>query len=375
MIMWTQHALVCGLLIVATLGCVHGSIAFSFCLITGTNTTGIQTASSFMTLTTGIINTTATAYNVSAVYNVTAFTNAVYFATLFPTPVSAILTAPGGYGGNDNLFTLGANGSIVTTDSHGITFSTGSNAVNFFGGNRVGCFNAVCGTYGIATVQLYTGGSIIPCSAPGSTSVVSAVGDPMFYGIRGQKYQIHGIHGAVYNLISHAGQLQLNALFYYLNGPRPCPIMPSTGKKSSSCWSHNGSYLREIGVQTGAGERLLIKSGSAEAGFESVLLDGHALLVGDNIPLVHLINTHELMITVGVWTIECENIDGFLNLRQIRIHADLSKLTSHGLIGQTWNPRTYKSPMKVIEGDVDDYLVSEGSVFGNLFQYNQFMID
>ena len=52
------------------------------------------------------------------------------------------------------------------------------------------------------------------------------VGDPQFAGLRGQDYQVHGIDGGVYNVIS-SSLMQLNSKFVFLTGPRPCPLMPS----------------------------------------------------------------------------------------------------------------------------------------------------
>ena len=55
------------------------------------------------------------------------------------------------------------------------------------------------------------------------------VGDPFFVGLLGQQYQVHGIDGAVYSLIS-LQYMQLNSRFSFLAGPRPCPVIPSTGR-------------------------------------------------------------------------------------------------------------------------------------------------
>ena len=47
-------------------------------------------------------------------------------------------------------------------------------------------------------------------------------GDPMFAGLRGQQYQVHGMDRAVYNLISDQ-YTQVNSRFVFLSGPRPLP--------------------------------------------------------------------------------------------------------------------------------------------------------
>jgi len=60
----------------------------------------------------------------------------------------------------------------------------------------------------------------------------SVQGDPEFVGLRGQRYQVHGIDGAVYNLISDSLS-QVNSRFIYINEKGDCPIIPSTGKRVS----------------------------------------------------------------------------------------------------------------------------------------------
>ena len=224
-----------------------------------------------------------------------------------------------------------------------------------------------------AAISSGTGDSAI--TTPVSSTGVRAgiLGDPQFSGLRGQKFQIHGIDGAVYNLISDQNVTQVNAQFNVLDGPRSCPVMPSTSKPSRSCWTHRGTYITKVGVQTANDQQLLIESGPATVGFASVAVDGRRLDVGDDILLVRYETTHELTVFAGVWFIELENIDGFLNFRSVRVRQDLNRMTSHGLLGQTWNTKIYKfGHIKYIEGEVDDYVISDGSLFSNDFVYNQF---
>jgi hypothetical protein len=91
-----------------------------------------------------------------------------------------------------------------------------------------------------------------------------------------------------------------------------------------------------------------------------------------NNPRIHYNNTHEITVFIDVWTIELENVDGFLNIRSVQVAVDLSELTSHGLLGQTWNTKMYPGSLKHIEGNVDDYLLAEKSLFGIDFLFNQF---
>jgi len=214
----------------------------------------------------------------------------------------------------------------------------------------------------------------------------SVQGDPAFVGLRGQQYQVHGIDGAVYSLISDR-TLQLNSRFIFLTGPRPCPFIPSTGRLSSACWAHDGSYLKDIGLTTDGSDQLYVQSGPAASGFTSVTLNGQSLQAqrGEAVTLrflsasgqsnyVTLHNTHELTLQVGVWRIELENSDEFVNLRSVTVQARLSELTSHGLLGQTWRAKSWGGLMPAVEGEVNDYQVDEDDVWGTSFVFNQFRL-
>ena len=216
-----------------------------------------------------------------------------------------------------------------------------------------------------------------PGSAPGGV-----VGDPQFVGLRGQSFQVHGIDGAVYNIISDAS-MQLNARFAFLEGPRPCPVMPSTGKVSSACWSHPGSYLSELALRTIGDSRLLLVSGDAATGFTSVTVNGKELAVGATVPLsfgdsgltgsVRLDSTHEVTVVAGHFSIFVESIDDFVNLRHVSVFpSSWSRLRAHGLLGQTWQNKRYLGKVREIEGEVDDYLIEDDDLFGDVFLYNRF---
>ena len=221
---------------------------------------------------------------------------------------------------------------------------------------------------------------ISPISGPSTGAFVA--GDPQFKGLRGQSFQVHGVDGAVYNLISDAN-MQLNTRFTFLEGPRPCPVMPSTGKVSAACWSHPGSYLSELALKTSGGSQLLIVSGEASQGFASIQLDGKTLSVGSSAELsfsdseaagsITVDSTHELTIKSGLFEVVVENNDGFVNLRSVYVSAaNWPKLAAHGLLGQTWQNKRYGGKIKEIEGDVDDYLIEDDNMFGDNFLFNKF---
>ena len=209
------------------------------------------------------------------------------------------------------------------------------------------------------------------------------VGDPQFVGLRGQSFQVHGMDGAVYALISDES-MQLNARFTYLDGPRPCPVMPSTGKRSA-CWSHAGSYMSEMGLLTSGGQRLSIQGGRAHHGFLSVTLDDQPLTPGQQLALtfhgqndssttaVQLLSTHELVLHTPDFTIHIDNSDHFVNLAALHVRPHRwQRLAAHGLLGQTWQQRRYSGSVKEIEGEVDDYVVTDNDLFGTHFVYNRF---
>ena len=206
-------------------------------------------------------------------------------------------------------------------------------------------------------------------------AATSVRGDPQFVGLRGQSFQVHGIDGAVYALISEPN-MQLNARFTFLTGPRPCPIMPSTGQHSQACWSHDGSYLSELAMRVKqTGEMVRVVAGTASKGFERVEVNGKRLAVGDTTPTssVQLTSTHELVLTAGSFSIDVECVDGFVNLRSVRPTVPFGRLRSHGLLGQTWSAQRHQSTLKVVEGEVDDYVLTEDDgLFGTDFMYSRY---
>ena len=208
----------------------------------------------------------------------------------------------------------------------------------------------------------------VSCSAAVSPS--SVLGDPQFVGLLGQSFQVHGLDGGIYNLVSDAA-FNLNARFTFLSGPAACPVVPSTGRRSSACFSHPGSYLSAVGLVTTAGVRVEVVAGAASTGFQSVTVDGRVLAVGEAAGGAAWLSTHEARLSVGRWTVELENSDGFLNLRSVAVTGALHTLGSHGLIGQTWRATGHSGSLHVIEGEVDDYLEAANDLLGSQFLFNR----
>ena len=200
-----------------------------------------------------------------------------------------------------------------------------------------------------------------------SSRIAGVLGDPQFMGLRGQSFQVHGIDGAVYNLIADHG-LFVNARFGFRSSGR-CPAVP----EPSNCWSHAGSYLDEVGVVTPDGDKLHLTSGGWNEGFSFVTLNGANLSVGTHATAYRfdalLLSTHSLRLMVGNFELQLENSDRFINIVQMRV-LEWPKLSSHGLLGQTWH-RPSKAGRQVtdIEGDIDDYVEQNNDLMGSAFVY------
>jgi hypothetical protein len=205
-------------------------------------------------------------------------------------------------------------------------------------------------------------------------SNTSTVGDPQFVGLRGQSYQVHGVDGAVYNIISEKS-MQVNSRFVFLTEGQ-CPMID--GFADSNCWSHPGSYMGEMSFQAVVDGKLhaaLITAGSAKKGFAMVQMDGNALKVGDKVSFgsfsLQLTSTHRVFVQTENFDFELTNSDLFIN-QALRSKVALAKLQSHGLLGQTHSTKTHSSPLRYIEGEVDDYVIADNDIFGDDFVYNQF---
>jgi hypothetical protein len=201
------------------------------------------------------------------------------------------------------------------------------------------------------------------------------VGDPQFVGLRGQSYQVHGIDGAVYNIVSEK-ESQVNARFVFLTQGK-CPIIDGTA--ADNCWSHPGSYLGEMSFQQlvdGKLHQALVVAGPSTRGFASVQVDGQLMKVGDVLSIsdsfaVAFTSAYSVQVTVDHFTFDLSNSDLFIN-QAVRATQPLNRLRAHGLLGQTHSSQTYASPLKYIAGQVDDYVIQDSDIYGSDFVYNQF---
>ena len=206
-------------------------------------------------------------------------------------------------------------------------------------------------------------------------AVSTVLGDPQFVGLRGQSFQVHGIDGAVYALVS-SPSTQVNARFVFLSSGR----CPSATLIDTQCWSHAGSYLGAVSVQervAGHGvQRLLVESGAHDVGFASIELNGRVLSVGDSVSVghfsVHVQSSHRIAVRTAALQLTLDNSDSFIN-QQVEALIELTSMAAtrtHGLLGQTHSAATHKSALRYVEGDVDEYVVS--GLFEHDFAYDHF---
>lgn len=239
----------------------------------------------------------------------------------------------------------------------------------------------------IAAQDYWTGALLTSTLAFGVPLPAEIVGDPQFSGLRGQQYQVHGIPGNVYSIISDV-DLQYNSRFVFLDEGK-CPILD--GVKDTNCWTHPGTYLQELGLENIAGERVWIVAGSAENGFSKVAVNDKQLAMGECAQLydngyVCLNSTHLVGVQMGNFQFKFTNSDQFINQQVLMLNGRLQ--TSHGLLGQTWSVRPKhtnhgddelhrhngRGVISFLEGAIEDYSTADGELFSNQFVYNRFKI-
>ena len=220
-----------------------------------------------------------------------------------------------------------------------------------------------------------------PLSSPAAVSSPGAIaGDPQFTGLRGQTYQVHGVPDEVFSIVSDV-DLQYNSRFVLLT-KGACPSIDDK-LIDTPCFTHPGTYLGELGLETAAGDRLYIQAGSATTGFEQLLLNGEELTIGQHYTLkalagrqqsyVRLVSSHRVVVQAGNFWFEFTNSDMFVNQRVAMI--DAKQETSHGLLGQTWSTAIYDvaSSIPWIEGSVFDYAMADHQLFSHRFVFNKFV--
>ena len=250
-----------------------------------------------------------------------------------------------------------------TTNNSTYNYVAHLNATNSlpFGTDMVTASDLVAGTSVFFTVGWLGGTAAVDTPSLivfTSANSANAVGDPQFHGFLGQSYQVHGTSNTVFSLISDA-LVQVNAVFVFLTEGR-CPSAALELPLHSACWSHPGSYLGRLTLQSIAGRlhrrggrhgRLwLQQSGGQWARATSGRgVTGNEVSGVDHPHAHHLSRTHctlrhshILQCHVGLFALTITNSDGFVNLHEVSV-SDWTALThevrSHGLLGQTWQRR------------------------------------
>ena len=274
--------------------------------------------------------------------------------------------SPGGYTCNVTLYTPPALSSTAQASPSSASASAMASSTAAAGGSSITPVSPASSSTGSSTGS---GSS----SSPGGSGAGAVLGDPHFIGLRGQSYQVHGIDGAVYSMVRDNTGVRINALFVFLSSGR-CPPAHTI---STACWTHPGSYLAEVGVRSAGGAELRVTSGAAEHGFSSVVLNGVAVAVGDEVtvPLddlsLHYASTHSLTLSVGNYRVTLHNSDFFVNLAafSVRDWAALASQRCHGLLGQTWRVPLHSDRLTAlpIAGSVDDYAEANNELLGGAF--------
>jgi len=121
----------------------------------------------------------------------------------------------------------------------------------------------------------------------------------------------------------------------------------------------------------------LLTAGSAKKGFSMVQVDGKVIKVGDKVQFgtfsIEVKSTHSVTVNTDNYEFDLSNSDMFIN-QALRSKVALSKLSSHGLIGQTHSSKTYSNALRYVEGEVDDYVIADNDIFGDDFLFNKFQL-
>ena len=203
----------------------------------------------------------------------------------------------------------------------------------------------------------------------------AALGDPQLKGFLGQSFQVHGLDGGVYSVLSEK-EVQVNARFTFLEGGR-CPP-----KIETPCWSTLALTLALCPLvlhpaplcSSSRRRQQRLRSRRARRQVALIRQAQHQLLLR----LVYRRPYHERMARGGDRRpvhMQLDNSDSFINLVSVRV-SDWSKLVHevqpHGLAGSDVKRQRLGLDVKEVEGRIDDYLEANNDMMGNEFMYNKF---
>lgn len=209
-------------------------------------------------------------------------------------------------------------------------------------------------------------------TGPGS----AIIGDPQFKGLRGQDYQVHGMPDRVFNLVSDKDS-SVNALFVFRSEGR-CPVVNGV-KIKEGCFSHAGTYLGQIALQTAAGDHIFLEAGDYQSGFRNVSVNGQQVKVGASALDYTVQHSHSHIVTVKMsqFSYTFTNSDMFIN-QEVSLNdpSAIDSVQAHGMLGQTVSGKVYSGKFKHIAGTPTDYMLPEEDIkeamWSTQYKYNLF---
>ena len=262
----------------------------------------------------------------------------------------------------------------------------------------------------VDTVRDLTNSFAEPASA-------NVLGDPQFSGFYGQNFQVHGIPGLHYNLLS-LPDLQLNSRFTFMtqrdsmrwhdmktarishekqrlrmlaaNSMQKSTLVNVTSQFAlpvTKAWSHSGTYLSEVGIKLASGHRVYLRAGGFMQGIQQMTVDGVSLSLTESVRLptgsdgaevsVTLATPHVVKLTHPSFILSFVNSDGFFNLEGGQLTSELPVGSMDGLLGQTadaaWQPSTSQIQR---EHQIFDYLIDsdkEDAIWSSDFVRSKFV--
>ena len=270
-----------------------------------------------------------------------------------------------------------------------------------------------------------------PSRAASSSSASAGVqGDPQFSGLRGQQFQIHGTPSDHYAVLS-TPSLHLNALFEFRSEGSCTPdilrrtacwshpgnyfgqvsamvkadaglsVPAATSLLQNAARLMQGLPAVEESIQhssgSGAMVHLEVSSGTIAEGLQVKFAGVDVLpsplwqmltLSKDSSLFVFFPTRDTALLMSADFLLRLDNSDRFLNLNLAMTPALAERVVAaqlmeegeakeravstmpHGLLGQTWSSRRHQSKLRVVEGEVDDYLVKDSK--DTQFVYSRF---
>ena len=204
-------------------------------------------------------------------------------------------------------------------------------------------------------------------------ALATVLGDPQFSGFHGQNFQVHGVPGEVYNILTGSDVL-VNARFAFIAAGESLKWhdmkvrriahekermrLKQTGAQLNisnafplpitKAWSHQGTYLSEIAIRLDntqlGGVNVFIRAGGYPFGIQQATINGATMTVGHEYRFtlpsgqsaaITLATPHTVRLDHPLFTLSFVNSDGFFNLEQGQLLATEAAGLLDGLLGQT----------------------------------------